>query len=936
MLNNVMDFSKALTVVWCCTILSYRGVSGLCEINRTSLTVDCKYQKLKKVPSYIPDSMEVLYMSFNKFKEINLRQFTRFMNLRELHIKYNEISHLKNYSDVQLSTLKVLDISENELQDLNFGFFASFPNLQELNIAYNYLEISMFKGVRNLTTLNMGGNILMSSNPTPFIEMELLKDISLYSCKIQHINKNIFTGLRNLTWLDLSSNGLTYLPSDTFVRVTKLKFLDLSMNPLYYSTSFPSDIFQPLVHLEYLRIKRFLTLWDFPANYSYLSEQIKYIPNLKKLDIPGVPNAKFGSGYTALKNLEHLQVGDNLSEINNETFANLRYARSLKLSLVDSMFNSILPNTFANLENLITLDVSYCDCLCSNLIWQQFTASICNSRLKELVAIYLTCPGWRSLVWRCDKSELELLDMSYGNVGTITDVPSSLKEFRIIHNLMSPNPTQSFLDRLHKLRKLDLSDQPAYIRSATKTHLKKEIRRATGDSSDQHLLYRVSSTRLDNKTKLAYTNFNKSGQHVELKSKFMAFKTRVLSPEIRSRFSIPALLEWIDVSKSALICELYEYDNTNNSIKTFKISSLRPYAMCTANYIFSRIWSWLTNLTMLENLDLSGNHIKIIPVGAFTTTTNLKHVDLSHNSLLILTFEIKCLVNLKEIYLSNNVIRYASSKFMAEIKQDLTIHLDGNNLSCDCTQSNFVHWLSTTNVIYNITGLMCKYENGSQVSLSHRAYIYQQIEYGCNYILVTFSCVAIFAFFLIVGGAAAVVSHKRWKAQYLSAFGRQTVNPYHPLEECNIELEYDIYISYERDHDITPNETLHSLVANKLYPWFQQKGMKVLIREELDIGRKLYEVISNAMRKSRKVIVLLSNDYCIDYWNVFEFNVAAMEGIYTKRRVLIPVAFEILKPEVFHEEIATFIKSVPIPRYTMGTDFIELAEYLFGKVRMAD
>ena len=35
--------------------------------------------------------------------------------------------------------------------------------------------------------------------------------------------------------------------------------------------------------------------------------------------------------------------------------------------------------------------------------------------------------------------------------------------------------------------------------------------------------------------------------------------------------------------------------------------------------------------------------------------------------------------------------------------------------------------------------------------------------------------------------------------------------------------------------------------------------------------------------------MLLSNDYCMDFWNVFEFNVADMEGIYTKRQVIIPL-----------------------------------------------
>ena len=35
--------------------------------------------------------------------------------------------------------------------------------------------------------------------------------------------------------------------------------------------------------------------------------------------------------------------------------------------------------------------------------------------------------------------------------------------------------------------------------------------------------------------------------------------------------------------------------------------------------------------------------------------------------------------------------------------------------------------------------------------------------------------------------------------------------------------------------------------------------------------------------------MLLSNDYCMDFWNVFEFNVSDMGGIYTKRQVIIPL-----------------------------------------------
>ena len=52
-------------------------------------------------------------------------------------------------------------------------------------------------------------------------------------------------------------------------------------------------------------------------------------------------------------------------------------------------------------------------------------------------------------------------------------------------------------------------------------------------------------------------------------------------------------------------------------------------------------------------------------------------------------------------------------------------------------------------------------------------------------------------------------------------------------------------------------------VTKKLYPWFKWRGFKVLIRNELYAGRKLYSGISEAFFKTRNIIVLQSNDYCV-------------------------------------------------------------------------
>ena len=612
--------------------------------------------------------------------------------------------------------------------------------------------------------------------------------------------------------------------------------------------------------------------------------------------------------------------------------------------------SNISWNAFTSLKNLTTLDISKSRFLCKYTMWTNFIAAVCNSRVKNLIATNLCT--FDVMPWvDCSQPYLEYLDMSHNNLPEIPFESKSLKELILTNNNIEVLPIYT-LSPMYNLEKLDLSDQTPHS-TYINAHLKRDIKRTTRDSTGQYQLYTAASVPLYNTTTI-YKYLNKTAQTVKFKERKMTFKDQVrnmtfndqarnmtfksqgLSSETRftlqSWAPIPPFLEWLDVSKSGLICSLFKYDYTNNHIRSLNISKFRSIKDCSK--WLKGLWPWLDKLTHLEDLDLSDNKIAEIPAVAFTHTTHLKHLYLSDNSLFTLTFEIKSLVNLKEIYLSNNVIQYASSQFTTGISSnDLKIYLDGNYyLLCDCRRLSFVKWLSTTNVVYNIAELMCKYENETQVSLRHRVKIFQQLKDECIYVLVTVSCVIYFIVLLIGGSVVAILLHKRWREQYLSVFGRRSVNPYHPLEMCQIELEYDIYISYERDHDISAHKSMHDFVTKELYPWLKRKGFKVLIRDELHAGRKLYSEISEALRKTRNVVVLLSNDYCADFWNVFEFNVAAMEGIYTKRQVIIPITFEILKPELFHEEINAFLKSGPLPRYTPNTKFSVLADFLLEQL----
>ena len=244
-----------------------------------------------------------------------------------------------------------------------------------------------------------------------------------------------------------------------------------------------------------------------------------------------------------------------------------------------------------------------------------------------------------------------------------------------------------------------------------------------------------------------------------------------------------------------------------------------------------------------------------------------------------------------------------------------------------------MYWLRHTKVIFRKDNLTCEYKNGSELALSDIEDIHRVLEAECVFVTVLVSCIFIFVVQTLILGSVAVLRDRRWRFQYLSLIGKKAINPYHPIEDREITLDIDMYISYSYDHMITPHKTLHELVAQKIHPCLKRRGINVIIREELDVGRKLYEVISHVLRRSRKVVVLMSNDYCQDHWNVFEFNMAAMEGIYTKREVLVPVVLENLNLKDVHEEVYAYLRSGPVARFSSETSFRGLIEFLSESVK---
>ena len=68
-------------------------------------------------------------------------------------------------------------------------------------------------------------------------------------------------------------------------------------------------------------------------------------------------------------------------------------------------------------------------------------------------------------------------------------------------------------------------------------------------------------------------------------------------------------------------------------------------------------------------------------------------------------------------------------------------------------------------------------------------------------------------------------------------------------------------------------------------------------------------------------------------WNVFEFNQAVMEGIYTNRQVAIPVLFESLRRDNMKEEICEFLQMEPVHKYSPKLSDRAFIDFLYERIR---
>jgi hypothetical protein len=136
--------------------------------------------------------------------------------------------------------LEIIDLSFNKFKEIPQDVFQGLTKLRSLHLGSTQLIIlpeRVFQGLTNLDYLDLDNNKLTSLPEHVFQGLTNLRDLNLSKNQLTSLPKDVFKGLASLSRLGLHSNQLTLLPDDVFQELTNLRHLWLYLNKLEGTTT---------------------------------------------------------------------------------------------------------------------------------------------------------------------------------------------------------------------------------------------------------------------------------------------------------------------------------------------------------------------------------------------------------------------------------------------------------------------------------------------------------------------------------------------------------------------------------------------------------------------------------------------------------------------------------------------------------------------------
>ena len=283
---------------------------------------------------------------------------------------------------------------------------------------------------------------------------------------------------------------------------------------------------------------------------------------------------------------------------------------------------------------------------------------------------------------------------------------------------------------------------------------------------------------------------------------------------------------------------------------------------------FARFPSIFQNLHSLQILSLDGCRIGTLPVGMFSNTTQLRILTLDSNAIQSWDPEVfSPLGRLHTLNLLQNKIVSVNVASFTKLKSLHKLQLGLNPFACNCDLLWFLEYTQKNGI--NIVGYGKKnsYFCASPKSLSGVPIVRAGLSPA--------NCISHTDLVFILSTAAAIfmsaigfalVYRSRWYIRYYIFLIRSRRRRY--LERADGSYVYDAFVAH--------NSNDASWVVTHLLPRLETEGRYRLCLHQRDwpAGREISENIVESIEASRKVIVVLSNNFAQSQWCRLELEMA--------------------------------------------------------------
>ena len=769
------------------------------------------------------------------------------------------------------------------------------------------------------------------------------------------IPEDCFMYCYNVTSLSLASNGIRALKQNIFTGMKRLQQLNLDGNLLIKGGNISTpEAFDKLINLKSLSLKRNVTSVKDAEKYKYLANiKTNTFTSLQKLSLDGLPRGSFGKNFQNYKNLAFIDFSGMNSECNivnltSDSFRNVIYVTHLNLS--KCQISNIDRETFLPMSRLRHLNLSH-NMELGFVTLKDVAYGLRNTSIEVLdySKVYKTFGVSNELkrcdIWYLNNTKLKELHLNSNRMASIEVngmhlVPRSLEVFWAENNVFEYGPylfqtgcvnNLKILEASKKLFGPDLTKYNDEIKINEKTHAYYDTDACSIDITSKRdncpLLVnkKLKPEGISISTSLRRIKMSSSNLYFKLPDgsyvlnfnnsiEYMDFSSNIFY-QWRGKFFRFNKLKFLDLSNN--FCSLVTKDFFKNApnITTLNIS-MNNLGLVLAGDTKGEIFK---PLKRIKSLNVARNDIENLPKNVFKYLKHLQTLNISFYRIQKIEFDFGHMKNLSFLDVQQNKLYCLPVPLLEHMEtnskkksRNMTIDMSKNLIHLSCKYLSFLSWMLDHHEYFkNIHSYRFHEKDGTVVSFSEFRPALERLQKNCQsytavYIVAAISMTAFVG--LLLGGFGY---RFRWRIRYFYYIAKAKYIGYQPIHDSDSQTyQYDAFVSYaNEDGDFVKNIMVRNLE--------DEHGLRLCVHErDFTPGRPIAENIIQAIMNSRRTLVLLSKNFLKSKWCRYEFDMARIEGIYSREgeSILFVVMYEdVDMTEMSHEmleclETESFLK----------------------------